>query len=63
MQVTTKEQITLWIVRGVLEEMEPAVQEKVEAAAVALRSVLNHHGEEGRFALALVAAEFNAKED
>jgi hypothetical protein len=58
-----KEQAVVWLLKGAMQEMPDEDKAMVETAAMELRALVLSHGEPGMFALALVGAEYAAKED
>lgn len=57
MAMSKQEQAVL-IIKGLLSEAEPAIREKVYAAADKLRAVVAEYGDEGKVAMAMVVGEF-----
>lgn len=50
------------ILKGVIAEASPAVQEKVRAAADKVRTVVAEYGDAGKVAIALVASELKMED-
>ena len=57
----TEEQTTLLLIKGALSEFGADEQQKVNACADQLRSILEANGKHGLWALGLVGAELAAK--